>query len=129
MTWGAINELTALSAYRRLADLAGHPVLDQLLPRIALDESRHFGFYYNQARNWLRRPRVAPVARFLVRRFWSPVGSGVQPSGETRFAAAYLFTGRDGREAAERIDRTIRTLPGFENIPLLQNWLDRAGVT
>src|SRR5262249_49433486 len=42
MTWGAINELTALSAYQRLAARAGHPVLSELLSRIMRDESRHF---------------------------------------------------------------------------------------
>ena len=49
MTWGAINELTTLTGYRRLAAVAGHPVLSDLLDRIALDESRHFFFYYRQA--------------------------------------------------------------------------------
>ena len=45
MTWGAINELTTLTGYRRLAAVAGHPVLSDLLDRIVLDESRHFFFY------------------------------------------------------------------------------------
>ena len=31
MAWGAINELTTLTGYRRLATLAGHPVLSGLL--------------------------------------------------------------------------------------------------
>src|SRR5712664_1239499 len=38
MIWGAINELSALTAYRRLAALAGHPLLSALLERIMLDE-------------------------------------------------------------------------------------------
>ena len=42
MTWGAINELTTLTGYRRLAAVARHPVLDKLLERIVLDEARHF---------------------------------------------------------------------------------------
>jgi len=49
MTWGAINELTTLTGYRRLAAVARHPVLDELLERIVLDEARHFFFYYRQA--------------------------------------------------------------------------------
>src|SRR3989442_1255564 len=41
MTWGAINELTTLTAYRRLMAVANQPVLSDLLERITLDESRH----------------------------------------------------------------------------------------
>ena len=77
MAWGAINELTTLTGYRRLAALAGHPVLSELLERITRDESRHSFFYYRQAELRLRRPAVARVARLLVDRFWAPVGSGV----------------------------------------------------
>src|SRR5437762_6544262 len=33
MTWGAINELTTLTAYRRLMAVADHPVLSDLLTR------------------------------------------------------------------------------------------------
>ena len=41
MVWGAINEITAMNAYRRLSDLAGHPVLKQLLIGIVQEESIH----------------------------------------------------------------------------------------
>src|SRR5712692_1445236 len=66
MTWGAINELTTLTGYRRLATVAGHPVLTELLERIMLDESRHFFFYYRQAEIRLQRPGAARAARLLV---------------------------------------------------------------
>jgi len=125
MTWGAINELTTLTGYRRLAALAGHPVLSELLERITRDESRHFFFYYRQAEIRLRRPGVARVARFLVDRFWAPVGSGVQPRSELSFMARYLFSDARGRAAARRADETIRRLPGFTTVGLLESWLDR----
>jgi fatty acid desaturase len=125
MTWGAINELTTLVGYRRLAARARHPVLSELLGRIALDESRHFFFYYRQAELRLRRPAVARIARLLVDRFWAPVGSGVQPASELRFMASYLFDGTRGRAAARRADETIRKLPGFATVRLLESWLDR----
>src|SRR5512144_174939 len=112
MTWGAINELSTLQGYRRLMERADHPVLSELLTRIGRDESRHFAFYFHQARRRLSRPGIAPVVRFLLRWFWSPVGSGVQPGAETRFLGAYLFGGEDGRAAARKVDQTIRTLPG-----------------
>jgi hypothetical protein len=125
MVWGAINELTTLTGYRRLAARAGHPVLTSLLERITLDEARHFFFYYRQAELRLRRPAAARIARLLVDRFWAPVGSGVQPSGELVFMASHLFAGSRGRAAAHRADETIRKLPGFATVRLLENWLDR----
>jgi rubrerythrin len=128
MTWGAINELTTLQGYNRLADRADHPVLSELLGRIARDESRHFSFYFHQARRWLSRPRVAPMVRLLLRSFWTPVGNGRQPDEETLFLAEYLFSGEEGRRAARKVDQTIRTLPGLEGMPLLDHWLERHAV-
>jgi hypothetical protein len=125
MTWGAINELTTLTGYRRLVTVAGHPVLSDLLERIMRDESRHFFFYYRQAENRLQRPKAARIARLLVDRFWEPVGSGVRPREELCFLAAYLFSGEEGRAAARRADDTIRRLPGFATVKLLEAWMDR----
>ncbi len=125
MLWGAINELTTLTGYRRLSAIAGHPVLGDLLGRIIGDESRHFFFYYKQAERRLAAPRVARVARLLIERFWAPVGSGVQPLAELRFLAATLLAGREGEAAARKVDATIRRLPGMEGIPLLGAWLAR----
>ena len=124
MTWGAINELTTLTGYRRLVAVARHPVLSDLLERIMLDESRHFFFYYRQAEIRLQRPMVARTARFLVDRFWAPVGSGVQPQEELGFMAGYLFSGAEGRAAARKVDDTIRRLPGFASVKLLEAWMD-----
>ena len=125
MTWGAINELTALAGYRRLATVARHPVLTELLERIMLDESRHFFFYYRQAEIRLQRASVARVARFLVDRFWAPVGSGVQPQRELEFISRYLFADADGLAAARKLDDTIRRLPGFATVRLLEAWITR----
>jgi hypothetical protein len=125
MTWGAINELTTLTGYRRLAAVADHPVLSDLLERIILDESRHFYFYYRQAAIRLQRPGAARMARFLVDRFWAPVGSGVQPQEELCAMAAYLFANDEGRTMLRKVDDTIRRLPGFETVQLLEAWTDQ----
>jgi hypothetical protein len=124
MTWGAINELTTLTGYRRLAELSGHPVLADILVRIIRDESRHFQFYYQQAARRLARPAVARVVRSLVERLWAPVGSGVQPAEETRFLASYLLSGSEGRAAARKIDGAIQRLPGLQGLRLVEHWMD-----
>jgi hypothetical protein len=126
MTWGAINELTTLIGYQRLAAVAGHPVLAMLLARIVRDESKHFGFYFHQAERRLADPRTARMVRFLVDHYWAPVGSGEQPAEETRFLAGYLLSGADGRAAARRVDDVIRRLPEFAGVRLLDAWITRA---
>jgi hypothetical protein len=125
MTWGAINELTTLTGYRRLVAVAGHPVLKDLLEAIMIDESRHFFFYYRQAEIRLRRRTVARVTRAIVDRFWAPVGTGVQPQRELEFIARYLFMDDEGQIAARRVDETIRRLPGFADVQLLEAWMQR----
>ncbi len=129
MTWGAINELSTLTAYRRLAERADHPALTALLERISRDESRHFGFYFEQAARRLgESPRTRRAVRAFVERFWAPVGSGVRPLADVQSLAGDLFSGRDGIDAVRRIDRTIRRLPGFADLPLAEAWLDRHGL-
>ena len=126
MTWGAINELTTLTAYRQLEARVGHPALSALLMRIARDESRHFGFYFEQARRQTAASaRTRRAVRAFVETFWAPVGSGVRPYGEVAALAGTLFSGDDGRAAARRIDRTIQRLPGFDGVPLVEAWLSR----
>jgi hypothetical protein len=72
----------------------------------------------------LQRRAVARVARFLVDRFWAPVGSGVEADPEVEFLATYLFAGPDGLDAARKVDDTIRRLPGFETVQLLEAWMN-----
>jgi hypothetical protein len=121
MTWGAINEWTTQAGYARLAKLAGHPTLSELLRRIMKQEGRHVDFYAHQARGRLADSRAAQrVTRWALRRFWAPVGSGVVPDGEVVFLRDYLFGDRDGLAMAERIDRRIDRLPGLAGLNLVQ---------
>jgi hypothetical protein len=53
------------------------------------------------------------------------VGSGVQPDSELHFLATYLFGGPEGLAAVRRVDETIRRLPGFETVQLLESWMGR----
>ncbi len=121
MTWGAVNEWTTQAGYARLAKLAGHSTLSELLRRIMKQEGRHIDFYAHQAKRRLADSRAAQrLTRWALRRFWAPVGSGVVPQDEVAFLRAYLFGDDDGRAMAERIDRRVDRLPGLEGLNLLQ---------
>ncbi len=125
MAWGALHEMTTLTAYRRLAALSNHPVLTDLLSRVLRDEARHFAFYYWQARERLQRPTTAKLIRFLIDRFWKPVGIGIQSTAEIRFVAGYLFSGAEGHAATRRVDAAIQRLPGFTGASPLETWISR----
>jgi hypothetical protein len=133
LTWGAVNEWTTQAAYARLATLAGHPVLTELLRRIMRQEGRHIDFYASRARQRLdASPAARRLTRWALRRWWAPVGSGVMPASDVRFLAGYLFGGTDGAAAAARIDRRVDQLPGLAGLQLLAGatgaGVGRAGV-
>ena len=121
MTWGAVNEWTTQAAYARLAKLADHPVLSELLRRIMKQEGRHIDFYASQAKSRLGDSRAAQkVTRWALRKFWAPVGTGVVPDQEVNFLRTYLFGDQDGQAMADRIDRRVDRLPGLDGLHLLQ---------
>jgi hypothetical protein len=91
----------------------------------AIHSPGDFYFYFRQAEQRLQRPGAARISRLLVDRFWGPVGSGEQGGREIRFLATYLFGDEEGRAAARKVDETIRRLPGFATVRLLEAWLDR----
>jgi hypothetical protein len=120
MTWGAINEWTAQAAYGRLSARAGNPTLSNLLHRIMKQEGRHIDFYSSQARRRLDGDRRAQrVTRWALRRFWTPVGAGINERDDVQFMADYLFSGPDGQKAASRIDRCVDRLPGLDGLGLV----------
>ncbi|MDQ3800444.1 MAG: ferritin-like domain-containing protein [Acidobacteriota bacterium] len=118
MTFGAIHELSTAQGYRRLINLANHPVLTHLLKGIIREESAHTQFYFNIARLELRKsPFAQKLSRFVVNKFWSPVGQGAKSVAETNYTIATLFGGSDGLDWVDRnISQRIRRLPGFGNL-------------
>jgi hypothetical protein len=121
MTWGAVNEWTTQAAYARLAKLADHPALTELLRRIMKQEGRHIDFYATQAKSRLTDSRAAQrLTRWALRHFWAPVGSGVVPDREVEFLRTYLFGDDDGLAVADRIDRRVDRLPGLDGLNLLR---------
>ena len=113
-TWGAINELTAVHAYTRLAELSGNPVLAQVCRRIVKDERRHFAFYHAQARRRLTNALARRMTATAIRALWEPVGGSMAPREDRDFVGAYLFDDDDGRARLREIDSTIAKLPAME---------------
>jgi hypothetical protein len=127
MTWGAVNEWTTQAAYARLAKLADHPTLTQLLRRIMKQEGRHIDFYATQAKSRLTESRAAQrVTRWALDHFWEPVGTGVVEDQEVDFLRVYLFGDEDGKAWAERIDRRVDRLPGLSGLNLLRGTVSAA---
>jgi rubrerythrin len=121
MVWGTINEITALQAYQRLGELSGHPVLKRLLAGIVQEESIHTNFYWNVARVKLSQTKFSQdLARFIVSRFWAPVGQGPKAEHETNHVVRTLFRGASGLEHLKgKVEDRIARLPGFSGFTAL----------
>jgi hypothetical protein len=129
MTWGAINEWCTHSGYRRFVAAESHPVLTEILGRIAKQETRHIAFYNSQARERLARSRKARrITRFALDKFWGIVGSTVMPEHEVRHLLTYLYGGPAGLSEARRIDAKIDTLPGLAGLHLVERQLHKYGI-
>jgi hypothetical protein len=113
LTWGAISELTTLEGYGLLADRTKNPLLAEILRRLAKDERRHFSFYYNKARATLVPRNAQRLTRFVLQKFWMPVGEGVKPDSEVEWIGRYIVGDATGAGVAVRIDSTIGKLPGM----------------
>ena len=115
MAWGAVNELTTLTAYRRMIEMTENVPLTQVLHAIIKQERRHFAFYRAQARMRLTHSRRARrLVRWSIDHLWAPVGTGIRPQAETDFIVSYLFNGDGGLLALQEMDATIAELPGLE---------------
>jgi len=114
MTWGAINELSTLTGYHALTERTRHPMLTTVMSRIIKDERRHFSFYFNQARRMLQDPAARRITSFLVRHFWTPVGSPVRGDADAHRICEFLFPGNEGRARLTAMDGMIARLPGLE---------------
>lgn len=118
MTFGAIHEMSTGQGYRRLMKMANHPVLNDILTAIMREESAHTKFYASVARIELGRSEFAQkVARFIVNKFWAPVGQGAKPKKQTNYTIGTLFSGKEGFEWIDRnVTQKIQTLPGFAGL-------------
>jgi rubrerythrin len=124
MTWGAANELLTMNGYRLLADECGHPMLAELLRRIAAQESRHYSFYLLQA-EW--RLASSRLARFALPRFmdgaWTPVGVGEGYKTREEFQRVLEVLSRrpESERIIDRMDRRFAALPGLDRLRIYRS--------
>lgn len=128
MTWGAINELSTLTGYQRLWNLAKHPVLEYILTHIAREEASHSFFYWSVARvKLLQSTFRQQLAKFMVEKFWSPVGEGAKPVAESNAVIRTLFSGVEGLELMhQRVTRRIQQLPGLDTLQTVTDRISAA---
>jgi hypothetical protein len=126
MTWGAYQELSTIHAYDRLGERCGHPLLAEICQSIAKDERRHYAFYFNQAARWLEPLAARKLTRFLLERWWKPVGFGVHSDHHATFMVDFFYGDEEGMSLARRMDATIGKLPGLEGLGLYERSVRRA---
>jgi rubrerythrin len=128
MAWGAANELLTLNGYRILARRCDHPLLAELLNRIADQEARHYSFYLLQAEWRLAASRTArAVVPRLMRNSWTPVGVGDDFKRPEEFEQVMLHLARgDDAAVVERMDNRFSRLPGLEALRIFGDVLARA---
>lgn len=127
MTFGAIHELSTGQAYRRMMQLADHPVLTEILTAILREESAHTRFYANIAKIELGRSEFArKIARFIVNKFYAPVGQGARPKKQTDYSIGTLFNGAEGLDWIERnVTRKVQAFPGFDGLTKITDTVAR----
>lgn len=123
MTFGAVHEMTTGQAYRRMIEIADHPVLTKILKAIIREESAHTQFYWSMARLELRKDDLSQkLARKVIENFYYPVGQGSLKKERTKQVVSTLF---GENEALKDLDRTVtqrvQKLPGFDGITKITN--------
>lgn len=126
MTFGAVHEMTTAQSYRRLGELARHPVLTSILKAIIKEEAAHTQFYWSMAKLELSKSKVArALARQVIDRFWYPVGQGSKPRKQTEYTVSTLFRNNAGLDVLDKtVTRRIRLLPGFDGINRINEKLE-----
>lgn len=129
LLWGAINEMSTLQAYRRMTQVNAHPVLQNLLRAIMQEEAIHIYFYFNLAAFRLKSSGTARrLAKWVIDRFWQPVGNGIRPAAETAEVLRLLFGETQARTfLIGHIEERVGKLPGFSGFASvgrrLETWI------
>lgn len=118
MAFGAIHEMSTGQAYRKMKDLADHPVLSLILDGIIREEAAHTHFYRSVARIELAKSTTAQkIAKRVVDTFWRPVGQGSLARHRTEYSIATLFGEEGGVDVLDRtVTQRAKQLPGFSQL-------------
>lgn len=123
MFWGALQECLTTQAYEEVIRSTPNPVLAEMFRRIAKQERRHFAYYYGQARDRLvDNKRNQRFCRYIVQKFYAPVGSGVKDDAQAAALVAGLFPGKRIYEVMGYIERRMAQLPGMEGLDACTRW-------
>ncbi len=126
MFWGAIQECLTTQAYEAMIKNTNNPVLAEMFRRIAKQERRHFAYYFNQARERLENnKRNQKFCRYIVNKFYAPVGGGVKTESEAAGLVAKLFPGERIYEVMQYIEKRMAQLPGMENLTACSDWAEK----
>ncbi|MEJ7623988.1 MAG: hypothetical protein WKF34_08330 [Pyrinomonadaceae bacterium] len=125
MAFGAVHEMEAAQGYRRLMAAADHPVLTPILQAIIREESAHNKFYWSVARLELKKNETSrKIARFVLERFWQPVGQGSLDKSRTNYILRTLFSGDDGLDVLDKtVTQRLRQLPGFDGYSKVTDYI------
>jgi rubrerythrin len=122
MFWGALQECLTMQAYEEVIRSTNNPVLAEMFRRIAKQERRHFAYYFNQARDKLQDRSAQKFVRYIVQKFYAPVGSGVKDDAQAAAMVAGLFPGDRIFEVTSYIERRMAQLPGMEGLDACTQW-------
>lgn len=130
MAFGTIHELEAAQGYRRLIALANHPILTHIVNGIVREEAIHAQFYRSVARIELRKNEFSQkMARWIIDKFWAPVGQGSLAKSRTKYTIETLFGCEDAIAGLDKtVTQRVRGLPGFDGITKITDVIaDMAG--
>ena len=123
MFWGALQECLTTQAYEEVIRTTQNPVLAEMFRRIAKQERRHFAYYFGQARDRLDdNKRNQKFCRYIVQKFYAPVGSGVKNEAQAAAVVAGLFPGKRIYEVMGYIERRMAQLPGMAGLDACTKW-------
>jgi rubrerythrin len=128
MTFGAIHEMSTAQGYRRLIEIADHPVLTKILQGIIREESTHTNFYRQVANIELNQSETAQkIARFVIGKFYTPVGTGSRPETERNYAIGTLFREDNAMEMVDRnVSQKLQTFPGLKGVNIVYEKIGEA---
>ena len=126
MFWGALQECLTMQAYEEIIHTTKNPVLAEMFKRIAKQERRHFAYYFNQARTRLTdNKKNQRFVRYIVNKFYAPVGGGVKTDSEAAALVARLFPAERIYEVMQYIEKRMAQLPGMDGLTACSDWAEK----